>query len=133
MYALFDTYFKSHFYLKLTKWLRRTWSINFQRWDSTFLSIGYRCLESSDFAVNQWRQDDPGTESVNSLTTQQSDEEEETCSSLRLSESIADGNRVHLPPPRPPPSPPCPLQTNYKTRKVTLPLHWRGSSINTNA
>ncbi|XP_073977011.1 glutamate receptor interacting protein isoform X1 [Rhodnius prolixus] len=107
-----------------------------ESWDSGMepaLLNGYRCLESSDFAVNQWRQDDPGTESVNSLTTQQSDEEEETCSSLRLSESIADGNRVHLPPPRPPPSPPCPLQTNYKTRKVTLPLHWRGSSINTNA
>ncbi|CAA9996621.1 unnamed protein product [Nesidiocoris tenuis] len=65
--------------------------------------------------------------------TQQSDDEE-TCSSLRLSESVADGlgeGRPSQPVPPPPPSPPCPLQTNYRLRKVNLPAHWRGSSTNT--
>ncbi|KAK9500170.1 hypothetical protein O3M35_001482 [Rhynocoris fuscipes] len=128
-----------------------------ESWDSALeppiITNGYR-EETNDVGVGgyrQWRRRNGagsggGTNSVNSLTTQQSDDDEEeeedddeeddegeeTCSSLRLSESIGDANGIHLPPQRPPPSPPCPLQTNYKTRKVTLPLHWRGSSINTN-
>ncbi|KAF6198515.1 hypothetical protein GE061_008263 [Apolygus lucorum] len=88
-----------------------------------------------DQELLDWRMEPTRESTDNSFTatspTQQSDDDD-TCSSLRLSESLLDGQRPsHIPPP--PPSPPCPLQTNYRLRKVNLPVHWRGSSTNTAA
>ncbi|XP_014256866.1 glutamate receptor-interacting protein 2-like [Cimex lectularius] len=88
-----------------------------ESWDSSIEPNLYNGYGNSD-----WRMDNR-----QSLTTQQSDDDE-TCSSIRLSEGDLEQRRMKIPPP--PPSPPCPLRTNYNMRKIKLPAHWRGSSMN---
>ncbi|XP_014289353.1 glutamate receptor-interacting protein 1 isoform X2 [Halyomorpha halys] len=96
-----------------------------ESWDSSDIPNVQNDFQRQEFR-DTWR---TGTnESTNSFTSQHSDDE--TYSSLRLSESVLDAISAAQPNglTRKPPSPPCPLQTNYRLRKVNLPTHWRGSS-----